>query len=59
MNQQCPEQPGQQPPMPAGMYAPPPPRKLIASAFADRKTSKNSLVTIYDPKDEMFANGNF
>ncbi|MGX1758145.1 hypothetical protein ACWIG5_14730 [Streptomyces lydicus] len=33
--------------------------KLIASAFADWKTSKNGLVTIYDAKGEMLANGNF
>ncbi|MCZ1011030.1 hypothetical protein [Streptomyces lydicus] len=33
--------------------------KLIASAFADWKTSRNGLVTIYDAKGEMLANGNF
>ncbi|BDH11513.1 hypothetical protein [Streptomyces hygroscopicus] len=32
MNQQYPDQPGQQPPMPAGMYAPPPPKKKSAAA---------------------------
>ena len=34
MNQQYPDQPGQQPPMPAGMYAPPPPKKKSAAAKA-------------------------
>ncbi|MEU8913083.1 hypothetical protein [Streptomyces nigrescens] len=33
--------------------------KLIASAFADWKDSKNGLVTIYDVKGELLANGNF
>ncbi|MGW7491558.1 hypothetical protein [Streptomyces sp. NPDC054786] len=33
--------------------------KLIASAFADWKDSKNGLVTIYDAKGEILANGNF
>ncbi|WP_414507164.1 hypothetical protein [Streptomyces sp. NEAU-L66] len=33
--------------------------KLIASAFADWKDSKNGLVTVYDVKGELLANGNF
>ncbi|MDC7335518.1 hypothetical protein [Streptomyces lydicus] len=33
--------------------------KLIASAFADWKDSKNGLVTIYDAKGEILSNGNF
>lgn len=33
--------------------------KLIASAFADWKNSKNGLVTIYDAKGEILSNGNF
>ncbi|UYB43622.1 hypothetical protein SLV14_006621 [Streptomyces sp. Je 1-4] len=33
--------------------------KLIASAFADWKDSKNGLVTIYDVKGELLANCNF
>lgn len=33
--------------------------KLIASAFADWKDSKNGLVTIYDAKGELLSNGNF
>ncbi|MFD3419992.1 hypothetical protein [Streptomyces decoyicus] len=32
MNQQYPDQPGQQPPTPAGMYAPPPPKKKSTGA---------------------------
>ncbi|WP_405613919.1 hypothetical protein [Streptomyces sp. NBC_01508] len=33
--------------------------KLLASAFADWKTSKNGLVTVYDKDGELMANGNF
>ncbi|MFD5397767.1 hypothetical protein ACFWJW_26585 [Streptomyces sp. NPDC127097] len=33
--------------------------KLIASAFADWKDSKNGLVTVYDVKGEILSNGNF
>ncbi|MEE4419485.1 hypothetical protein [Streptomyces bugieae] len=33
--------------------------KLIASAFADWKDSRNGLVTIYDAKGEILSNGNF
>ncbi|MFJ9413148.1 hypothetical protein ACIRPT_03155 [Streptomyces sp. NPDC101227] len=33
--------------------------KLIASAFADWKNSKNGLVTIYDKAGEILSNGNF
>lgn len=33
--------------------------KLIASAFADWKESKNGLVTVYDVKGEILSNGNF
>ncbi|MGY5134705.1 hypothetical protein ACWGJW_20235 [Streptomyces nigrescens] len=33
--------------------------KLIASAFADWKDSKNGLVTVYDVQGELLANGNF
>jgi hypothetical protein len=33
--------------------------KLIASAFADWKNSKNGLVTIYDAKGEILSNGKF
>ncbi|MFG3119196.1 hypothetical protein ACGF4C_33145 [Streptomyces sp. NPDC048197] len=33
--------------------------KLIASAFADWKDSKNGLVTVYDAKGELLSNGNF
>ncbi|WP_418955642.1 hypothetical protein [Streptomyces tritici] len=33
--------------------------KLIASAFADWKTSKNGLVTIYGADGRLIANGNY
>ncbi|WP_406266249.1 hypothetical protein OHT93_09220 [Streptomyces sp. NBC_00191] len=33
--------------------------KLIASAFADWRTSKNGLVTIYDKDGQLLSNGNF
>ncbi|MFE7542997.1 hypothetical protein [Streptomyces platensis] len=33
--------------------------KLIASAFADWKESRNGLVTVYDVKGEILSNGNF
>ncbi|MFG2538349.1 hypothetical protein ACGFU4_24265 [Streptomyces sp. NPDC048511] len=33
--------------------------KLLASAFADWKHSKNGLVTIYDEDGELLANGKF
>ncbi|MER6650377.1 hypothetical protein ABT248_07500 [Streptomyces sp. NPDC000971] len=33
--------------------------KLLASAFADWKDSKNGLVTIYDEGGEILSNGNF
>ncbi|MFE6738052.1 hypothetical protein [Streptomyces tubercidicus] len=33
--------------------------KLIASAFADWKDSKNGLVTVYDVKGDLLSNGNF
>lgn len=33
--------------------------KLLASAFADWKNSKNGLVTIYDAKGEILSNGNY
>lgn len=33
--------------------------KLLASAFADWKDSKNGLVTVYDEAGELMANGNF
>lgn len=33
--------------------------KLIASAFADWKDSKNGLVTVYDKSGEILSNGNF
>ncbi|WP_247615838.1 hypothetical protein [Streptomyces sp. MK37H] len=33
--------------------------KLLASAFADWRDSKNGLVTVYDAKGEILANGNF
>jgi len=33
--------------------------RLIASAFADWKESKNGLVTVYDVKGEILSNGNF
>lgn len=33
--------------------------KLIASAFADWKTSENGLVTVYDKDGELLSNGNF
>lgn len=33
--------------------------KLIASAFADWKDSKNGLVTVYDADGEIITNGNF
>lgn len=33
--------------------------KLLASAFADWKDSKNGLVTVYDKDGEMLSNGNF
>ncbi|MFF2846663.1 hypothetical protein ACFVT5_10050 [Streptomyces sp. NPDC058001] len=35
------------------------PSQLIASSFADWKTSKNGLVTVYDADGEMLGNGNF
>lgn len=35
------------------------PSKLIASAFADWKDSKNGLVTVYDAEGEIITNGNF
>lgn len=35
------------------------PSKLIASAFADWKDSKNGLVTVYDADGEIITNGNF
>ncbi|MFB7714463.1 hypothetical protein [Streptomyces sp. NPDC056105] len=35
------------------------PSKLIASAFADWKDSKNGLVTVYDADGEVITNGNF
>ncbi|MBT3153240.1 hypothetical protein HTV45_20625 [Streptomyces sp. CHD11] len=35
------------------------PAKLIASAFADWKSSDNGLVTIYDAEGELLGNGNF
>ncbi|MCX4644957.1 MULTISPECIES: hypothetical protein [unclassified Streptomyces] len=35
------------------------PSKLIASAFADWKDSKNGLVTVYDANGEIITNGNF
>lgn len=33
--------------------------KLIASAFADWKDSKNGLVTVYNAGGEILSNGNF
>lgn len=33
--------------------------KLLASAFADWKNSKNGLVTVYDAKGEILSNGNY
>lgn len=33
--------------------------KLLASAFADWKDSKNGLVTVYDADGELLANGNY
>ncbi|MGW0553236.1 hypothetical protein ACWDZ6_03310 [Streptomyces sp. NPDC002926] len=33
--------------------------KLIASAFADWKSSENGLVTVYDKNGELLSNGNF
>lgn len=33
--------------------------KLLASAFADWKTSNNGLVTIYDKAGEILSNGNY
>lgn len=33
--------------------------KLLASAFADWKTSKNGLVTVYDAKGEILSNGQY
>lgn len=33
--------------------------KLLASAFADWKTSENGLVTVYDKDGELLSNGNF
>ncbi|GAA3483267.1 hypothetical protein [Streptomyces yanii] len=33
--------------------------KLLASAFADWKSSKNGLVTIYDKAGEILSNGNY
>nr|WP_255306502.1 hypothetical protein [Streptomyces sp. Wb2n-11] len=33
--------------------------KLIASAFADWRDSKNGLVTVYDKDGEIMANGNY
>lgn len=33
--------------------------KLLASAFADWKTSKNGLVTVYDKDGQLMANGNY
>jgi hypothetical protein len=33
--------------------------KLIASAFADWKDSRNGLVTVYDAEGEILSNGNF
>lgn len=33
--------------------------KLLASAFADWKTSKNGLVTVYDAKGELLSNGQY
>lgn len=33
--------------------------KLLASAFADWKDSKNGLVTVYDKDGELMGNGNF
>jgi len=33
--------------------------KLIASAFADWKTSKNGLVTVYDKDGQILSNGNY
>ncbi|KIF71870.1 hypothetical protein HY68_01550 [Streptomyces sp. AcH 505] len=33
--------------------------KLLASAFADWKDSDNGLVTVYDKKGELLANGQF
>ena len=35
------------------------PSKLIASAFADWKDSKNGLVTVYDAEGELITNGEF
>ncbi|MFJ6571989.1 hypothetical protein ACIQNU_31760 [Streptomyces sp. NPDC091292] len=35
------------------------PSQLIASSFAEWKTSKNGLVTVYDADGEMLGNGNF
>lgn len=35
------------------------PAKLIASAFADWKHSKNGLVTVYDANGDLLGNGNF
>ncbi|GAA1426421.1 hypothetical protein GCM10009601_35380 [Streptomyces thermospinosisporus] len=35
------------------------PAKLIASAFADWKQSKNGLVTVYDANGELIGNGKF
>src|SRR5690606_31844260 len=35
------------------------PAKLIASAFADWKQSKNGLVTVYDANGELLGNGEF
>ncbi|RVU18603.1 hypothetical protein EOT10_31790 [Streptomyces antnestii] len=35
------------------------PAKLIASAFADWKDSKNGLVSVYDADGEIITNGNF
>ncbi|QGV82495.1 hypothetical protein EIZ62_05900 [Streptomyces ficellus] len=33
--------------------------KLLASIFAEWKTSKNGLVTVYDGQGQILANGNF
>jgi hypothetical protein len=33
--------------------------KLLASAFADWKDSKNGLVTIYDAAGDLMANGQY
>ncbi|MGW7414751.1 hypothetical protein [Streptomyces sp. NPDC054863] len=33
--------------------------KLLATAFAEWKSSKNGLVSVYDAKGELLANGNY